>query len=87
MNNSFSSLGLRIEIVAEGNKVVYLYKFSNPVDAEATKPALESGIEAQKETFNQSVRDMQAEIKEKVVLCIRYLNADGTVICQAEFPQ
>jgi len=87
MNESFKPLGLEIEIKSEGDKLVYVYTFLEPLDVEVVKPALEAGLEDQKETFNSQVELLQSEIKNKMTLCIRYVNADGTLICEAEYPQ
>ena len=87
MNEIFKPLGLEIEIKSEGNKLVYVYTFLEPVDAAAVKPVFEAELDAQKETFNSQVELLQSEIKNKMTLCIRYVNADGTIICEAEYPQ
>ncbi|MBQ7107940.1 MAG: DUF4854 domain-containing protein [Clostridia bacterium] len=87
MNEIFKPLGLEIEIKSEGNKLVYVYTFLEPVDAAAVKPVFEAELDAQKETFNSQVELLQSEIKNKMTLCVRYVNADGTIICEAEFPQ
>ena len=38
-------------------------------------------------SFVFSAYILQSEIKNDMTLCIRYVNADGTVICEAEYPQ
>lgn len=87
LNETYKELGLRVSLEGDGQKIIFVYKFTNQIDASAIKDQLEEALKSQKEVFNLQVVEMQKEVMTEVFLGIKYVNADGTVICEAEFPQ
>ena len=88
LNETFRPNGLEISLEGEGDKISYVYRFLTQMEnPEELKVSLEQALMAQKATFNAQVELLQAEVENKLVLGIKYVNADGTVICEAEYPQ
>ncbi len=87
INEEYNASGLEVSLEGKGNKISFVFKFLTQVDAATLKEPLEEALKAQKETFNFQVAQLQTEVMTKMVLGIKYVNADGTVIYEAEYPQ
>ena len=72
---------LTMDIVAEGNKLVYVYTYQTDLDIEATKEALATAIEQQASVFEIK----NAVNVENPIVEVRYLAKDGTEIYSQEF--
>ncbi len=83
------SLGstLDIDIKGEDNKLIYEYAYTSQIeDVESAKSTLDSGLEAQKTTFVNVANSLKDAVDvENPVVVVRYLNADGTLITEAEY--
>lgn len=87
INESLESQGMTVEVVGEGNKLIYNYYYTELVNQEGLGEALEEGLTAEADTFS----DVAASISEAVdvenpVVVVRYIDANGEVIHSQEFP-
>lgn len=77
---------LTMDIVAEGNKLVYVYTYQTDLDIEATKEALATAIEQQASVFENVAKEIKNAVNvENPIVEVRYLAKDGTEICSQEF--
>lgn len=81
--------GMSMEVIGEGNKMIYSYKFETPIEDEVldtAKATLEEGVKAQESIFKQAAKELETEGKVKdAVVVIQYLNADGSEIYTVEY--
>ena len=81
--------GIDMEVKAEGNKLIYSYKYSDQIDEEnlsAVKENLESGLEIQASVFDGILKTLKDEMKiNDPSISVRYLNADGSEILTKEY--
>ena len=76
---------LTMDIVAEGNKLVYVYTYQTDLDIEATKEALATAIE-QASVFENVAKEIKNAVNvENPIVEVRYLAKDGTEIYSQEF--
>lgn len=82
---------IKMEITAEGDALVYQYTYSETITDEEElafcQETFESELSANESTFvdiADSLYDV-ADVKDPSVI-VRYLNADGSVIYETEFP-
>jgi len=87
INEAYNENGLEIYLEGEGNKISIVYKFLQQLDAQTLKPQLEEAVKAQKTLFNEQAEQLQTQVMTKLILGIKYVNADGSFICEVEFPQ
>ena len=77
---------LTMDIVAEGNKLVYVYTYQTDLDIEATKEALATAIEQQASVFENVAKEIKNAVNvENPIVEVRYLAKDGTEIYSQEF--
>lgn len=70
-----------VTVEADGNELIYLFKYKVMLDASAAKPALEKGMSSVDSYYTSMVGTMQAVVTTPgVKITIKYLNADGTLI-------
>ena len=78
-----------MEVKAEGNKLIYSYKYSDQINEEnlsAVKENLESGLEIQASVFDGILKTLKDEMKiSDPSISVRYLNADGSEILTKEY--
>ncbi len=78
--------GLDMEITAEGNKLIYTYRYLVEVDTETVKETLETGLDAQEGTFKAIAQSIATAVNvESPVIVVRYLDQEGNLICEREF--
>ena len=76
---------LTMDIVAEGNKLVYVYTYQTDLDIEATKEALATAIEQQASVFENVAKEIKNAVNvENPIVEVRYLAKDGTEIYSQE---
>lgn len=87
LTRSMESSGMEVDIVAEGDKMVYVYTFVTQIDlTDAAVEALSNAISAQEDTFKEICTSIQTVVDvEKPVVAVRYINADGSKIFEQEF--
>lgn len=88
----YEDSGMSMEISAEGNKLVYTYKYTDEqlIDEDYTledaKDYFDSAIEAQKSTFTELCAQLPLYIDvEDPVVVLRYYDMDDTLIWEKEF--
>jgi len=84
LEKSFGGM-MKIAITARGESVVYSYKYTSQIDADAAKTA----IDAQESTLKTSMQGVLSPLKAAGVsnasIIVEYLNADGSMITSFEF--
>ena len=77
---------LTMDIVAEGDKLVYVYTYQTDVDIEAAKEALATATEQQASVFENVAKEIKNAVNvENPIVEVRYLAKDGTEIYSQEF--
>jgi len=87
LNETYKDLGMHISLEGNGEKLTIVYKFLTQVDGKAIEGELKEALKSQKHVFNSQVAQMQTEVMTEMVLGIKFVNADGTTICEEEYPQ
>lgn len=86
MKESFASQGLVIDVVAEGNSLVYRYQYSTAVgDTAAVKAALEDAIVEQDSVFEGVLTSVKSLVPDAESVIVEYLDADGSEIFSKEY--
>lgn len=89
LKETMKNSGIDMEVKAEGNKLIYSYKYSDQIDEEnlsAVKENLESGLEIQASVFDGFLKTLKDEMKiSDPSISVRYLNADGSEILTKEY--
>lgn len=89
LKETMKNSGIDMEVKAEGNKLIYSYKYSDQIDEEnlsAVKENLESGLEIQASVFDGILKTLKDEMKiNDPSISVRYLNADGSEILTKEY--
>ena len=86
MKESMDTDDMTMEILGEGNKLIYAYTFKEAQDADVMGPALSAGLETQAATFENIASTMATVVEvENPVVVVRYLNSDGSELCSQEF--
>ncbi len=77
---------LTIDIVAEGDKLVYVYTYQQDIDVDYAKEALASALDQQASTFENVAKEIKNAVNiENPVVVVRYLTKDGSEIYSQEF--
>lgn len=89
---SFEGSGMSMDITAEGNKLIYVYKYTDEklIDdtytLEDAKAYFDKALESQKSTFTSICSQLPLYIDvEDPVLVLRYYDFDDTLIYEKEF--
>ncbi len=89
MNSQLSQLqtaDYTVEIKADGNELIYEYKYKVAVDEAATKTLLEQGMSSVESYFKNMIKPIQALVSTPgVKVTIKYLNSNGNVILAKTF--
>ena len=89
MNSQLSQLqtaDYTVEIKADGNELIYEYKYKMAVDEAATKKLLEQGMSSVESYFKNMIKPIQALVTTPgVKVTIKYLNNNGNVILAKTF--
>lgn len=80
-----------IDLVAEGNKLVYSFKLNEQLDAESVS-IFSSTIDAQMDSLDSVYTSIAASIndmfgRDDTIVVVRYSNADGSVVWEKEFTE
>ena len=87
LNETYNDLGMHISLEGNEENLTIVYKFLTQVNGETIEGELKEALKSQKQVFNSQVAQMQTEVMTKMILGIKYVNADGTTICEEEYPQ
>ena len=87
--NMLEGTGMSIDIKADGDKMVYTYKYDSIEKADlsdAQISALESGVEAENDTFQDSADELKKLVKaDSPSVVLEYVDANNEVIYSKEF--
>ena len=88
--NMLEGTGMSIDIKADGDKMVYTYKYDSIEKADlsdAQISALESGVEAENDTFQGSADELKKLVDaDSPSIVLEYVDANDEVIYSKEFP-
>ncbi len=86
MIQSLEGSGMTLEIKADGNKLVYVYTYTEVVKSDDIVAALEAGLEEQADGFITAAASIKDSVDvENPVVEIQYVDANGELICSREF--
>ena len=87
--NMLDGTGMSIDIKADGDKMVYSYKYDSIEKADladAQISTLESGVEAEAATFQETADELKKLVKaDSPSVVLEYVDANGEVIYSREF--
>ena len=79
--------GLDIKLKADGNKMVYEYKYTTIEKQAGMESQLKSALEAEKDTFTKAANDLKKQVKvDNPVMTVTYLDKNGDLIYSQDFP-
>ena len=85
-NSQLSGTGMKIDITAEGNKMVYTYTYESLTKQDGMAESLESAMKSQDSTFQSTANTLKVVIKEaNPTIVIRYVDCNGEVIYEKEY--
>lgn len=89
LNSTLDSLqgsGMKMDIKAEGNQLIYSYQYTDLTDTTGMAESLETAMDSQAGTFQSNANALKAIIDaEDLSILIEYLDANGTLIYSREF--
>lgn len=86
MQESMNNMGMNMSITGEDNKFIYTYTYLEIEKTDGMAEALESGMEAQADTFKSLVGTLKMIVdEENPVVVVRYVDVNGEEIYSAEF--
>lgn len=86
MIESMEGSGMTMEIKADGNKLVYTYKYTELVKSEGMEETLKAGLDEQASNFTDAASAIKDAVEvENPVIVIEYVDANGEMIVSQEF--
>lgn len=87
LSQTYEAKGLRLEVVAEGNSVVYKCIYTVAVDGSKSKEELSEHLESKAfETSIDSVlRSFKAQVPQTDSVIVRYYDMNGNIIASKEY--
>lgn len=77
---------MEISLTAEGDKLVYTYKFTQIEKSDEIAAALEQGIKDQEDTFYDTAKVLKSVVNVKnPIVTIRYIDKNDNVIFSRDF--
>lgn len=87
LRKTFSSSGMEIEILGEGNKLVYQYIIPESMAYNGMGDSMAAELSAQAETFTEAANSLKSAVMvENPVVVVRYLTSGGNHLLEREFP-
>lgn len=78
--------GLEIKLKADGNKMIYEYKYTSIAKQAGMEEELKKGLAEQKSTFVQAANDLKKQVKvDNPVVTVTYLDKNGDLIYSEDF--
>ena len=86
MIDMMEGLGMKIEVLGDGDKLIYRYTYNEQMPADTLADTLLASLDAQASTFESVASSLKllVEVEDPIVV-VEYYNADGTEICSKEF--
>lgn len=86
MKDTLEESGLKIEVVARGNSLVYSYQYTIDLDdLSAVRAALEESMDAVSSTFENVLDQLQSAVPDAESVIVEYLSKDGQLIYSKEY--
>lgn len=87
LKESVKDSGMSVEVkVEDESKFIYEYTYEEQQDVSGADEILLSQLENNSSTFNSGVEQFKSIIDDSnISVVVRYINADGTLICEKEF--
>ena len=78
--------GIEMKVYAENNSLVYSYQYSDSsIPGSELKGTLDEGLEAEKDTFTSSLKEIQDAVPGTESIIVKYLDSNGDEITSREF--
>lgn len=87
LSETYEAKGIKLEVVAEGDTVVYKCIYTVQIDAEKSKDELAEHLESKSfETSIDSVlRSFKAQVPQTRAIVVRYIDMNGSIIASREY--
>lgn len=84
--DSLEGSGMKVEIKADGDKLVYSYQYEEIENMDGLKEQLATQLDAQAATFENTASSLKTAVDvENPVVVVEYIDAKGEMIHSAEF--
>lgn len=81
MKSQFASQGMEIDVKADGDNLIYVYKISSIEKSDELAASLESAMSTQDSTFQSIADSVKEEVSNKTVkVVIQYVDKNGDEI-------
>ncbi len=83
----YEEQGMKMEVKAEGNKLVYIYQYTTDLGADnaTLKTALDGELEKVSATFSGVLSALKTEVPSAEAVVVRYLDVNGAEITSQEW--
>ncbi len=79
--------GLDIKLKADGNKMVYEYKYTTITKMDGMDEELKKALDKEKDTFTKAASDLKKQVKvDNPIVTVTYLDKNGDLIYSQDFP-
>lgn len=79
--------GLDIKVKADGNKMIYEYKYTTIANQTGLDEELKKALNQEKDTFTKAANDLKKEVKvDNPIVTVTYLDKNGDLIYSQDFP-
>ena len=86
LSSSYTSLGLKTNIYAKGNSLVYSYQYTTDIGSnDFLKESLNSTLESLSSTYDSLLSMMKIQVPNAESIIVEYLDIDGNVIASKEY--
>lgn len=86
MESQATSMGMSFEVTADGDKMVYTYKYDDIEKQDGMAESLESAMNQQASTFQESANELKKVVSAKnPSVVIEYVDSKGELIYSKEF--
>lgn len=87
LSQTYESKGIKLEVVAEGDSVVYKCIYTVKIDQTKSKEELSEHLESKAfETSIESVlRSFKAQVPQTRSVIVRYIDIDGNIVASKEY--
>ncbi len=87
LSESYESKGIKLDVTAEGDSVVYKCMFTVEIDADKSKEELTEHLESKafKTSIDSVLRSFKAQVPQTRSVIVRYIDINGNVIASKEY--
>lgn len=85
-NSQLSGTGMKVDITAEGNKMVYTFTYESLTKQDGMAESVESAVKSQDSTFQGTANTLKVVVKEaNPAIVIKYVDCNGEIIYEKEY--